>query len=146
MLGRVQLLSMGVLLSAGTMSACSTMPSHDVLVSGINAQHLTADAGTLETRKSDDPVCQTFYQNVAMALHTRQQNKQTNAQLLTMGVDIAGALVGLGGLGQLATQTLTAVALSQFDDGEPVYFDPEKPFDAKVITAAETVGCPIPTP
>jgi len=109
---------------------------------GINTDKSTPVATSL--RASNDPVCSQFYSNVIEAANKSARAKNTNSQFATAGVSIAGAVVGLGPAGAIATNTAARVLLTQTITEVPTTtFDPEERFDKRIIDTAAAVNCPI---
>ena len=122
---------------------CATVPKQDSLLDGI-AVIDTKQSAPL-TLKQSDPTCVAFYDNVLIASQERRKNKQTNNQLASFGVSVLGAVVGVPPVAQVAGRQATNIIATQTQDIPNQKLDPNKAFDAQVITAARKIGCPVTT-
>ena len=133
------------------LSACSTVPKTDTLLTGIDMKAAAPATASGTKLAATDPTCKTFYNNVAEAAVDAQKAKRTNKQVASTGVSVLTSVIGLGPVGSIATSSAAQIAIAQSgSDVSTVVFDPEKSFDKRVIQTAETVNCPIriktPTP
>lgn len=130
--------------SALMMTACSTVPSSKTLMTGISPAKVATSSAKPNMLLADDPVCESFYENVITAAVKAQKAKSSNKQLASTGVSILTSVVGLGPIGSMATSSAAQIAMNRSPRNvSTTEFDPEKKFDRKVIKTAQGLGCPL---
>ena len=139
--------------AAGLMlTACAT--SSGTLLNGIDSDAITqsADASAVTARTASDPVCVQFYENaVQYAAEARKPNP--GGQILaSTGLSVlasmatGGLLGGLGaGVGGLAARQVTSQLIFQGGGAAISGLNSGNKIDARIISAAEDLGCPVQT-
>lgn len=145
-------LCLGLAVSAMMVSACAT--SSSTLLTGIDRDLAVSSTstGTPVTRTASDPVCEQFYRN---AVTYSQEARKPNAGgqiLASTGLGVlatlatGGLLGGLGsGVGGLAVRQATSQLIFNGGGAALSGLNSADKIDARIIEAANDLGCPVQT-
>jgi len=133
-----------------TLSACATAPSADTLMAGIDTSNVTKIAPG-ELRKPTDPVCVNFYKNAQGYLAEANKPDRGKSFLTRLGIGVLAG-VASGGIatagidsvvGQIAVQQVAATTIYEGSNIALQELNKANGPQAKVIKAAEEIGCPV---
>lgn len=131
-----------------SLAACSSVPSQDRLVTGIDKTQLTQ--GTTSKRAASDPVCVEFYSNVEEYEKEAADSKNKRSFFNRLGLNVASS-VALGqidpGIGnrtaQIATRSAAGTVTSTGKQVALRELNSSDRADAKIIEVAGDIGCPV---
>lgn len=132
-----------------SLASCSSVPSQDRLVSGIDKTQLSQSTTT--KRAVSDPVCVDFYTNVAEYQKEAQSNQGKRSFFNQLGMNVVSAVAlrqvvpsGIGGqTGQVAAYSAAGTAASQGKSMALRELNSSDRADAKIIEVAADIGCPV---
>ena len=144
------------------LSACATAPNVSTLMTGIDTAQIsktsdkTSDKTSGETslaalRAPTDPICVTFYKNAQGFIAEANKPDPGGNFLKAVGISVlagvaTGGLAGAGinsTVGQIAAQQAVSTAIFQGSDIALKGLSAKNGIEAKIIKAAEEVGCPV---
>ncbi len=133
-----------------SLAACSSVPSQDRLVSGIDKTQLTQNTKTQRTLA--DPVCVDFYANIDEYKKEALASQGKRNFFNSLGLSVASAMV-LGQVapasgisnqaGRIAVGSATGAVTAQGKQMALKELNSSDRVDAKIIKVADDLGCPV---
>jgi len=132
------------------LTACAT--SSSTLLTGIDSDAIaqSADASSKVTRSAADPVCSQFYDNAVTYSKEARKPNPGGQILASTGIGVlasvatGGLLGGLGtGVGGVAARQATSQIIRQSGGTAIAGLNSNDKIDAKIIEAADKLGCPV---
>lgn len=134
-----------------TLSACATAPRAETLMAGISPADAAKPIAPGQFRAETDPVCVSFYENARTYITEANKPNPGGNFLKAVGISVLAG-VATGGIassgisstvGQIAAQQATSTAIYQGSNMALQGMNKKSGPAAKVVKAAESLGCPV---